>query len=170
MGAGAMLVGIAWRVQGGRPPLGVMGADALLMALATFVGCVSGDVLWVHLIVLSIVSFAGGMLVGVGNRGGVIGNQAIIAAVVFGRFPEPVAQAAGLAGLVLAGGAAQVLFLAVVRWPAPLSAQRRQTAAAYRALAALAGAPGRSSSLPAANVLDDAREGLAPRRCLATRR
>jgi uncharacterized membrane protein YccC len=161
MGAGAMLVGIAWRVQGGRPPLGVMGADALLMALATFAGCVSGSVLWVHLVVLCVVSLFAGMLVGVGNRGGVIGNQAIIAAVVFGRFPQPAGQAAGLAGLVLAGGAAQVLFLTVVRWPAPLRAQRRQTAAAYRALASLAGAPGRSSSLPAAKVLDTARDGMS---------
>ena len=98
LGAGAMLVGIAWRVQGGRPPLGVMGADALLMALATFVGCVSGNVLWVHLIVLSVVSLVGGMLVGVGNRGGVIGNQAIIAAVVFGRFPEPPPRRPGWPG------------------------------------------------------------------------
>src|ERR1700744_1053074 len=113
MGAGAMLVGIAWRAQGGRPPLGVMSADALLMALATFAGCVSGSVLWVHLIVLAVLSFGAGMLSGVGNRGGVVGNQAIIAAVVFGRFPQDVAQAAGLAGLVLAGGATQVLFLAV---------------------------------------------------------
>jgi uncharacterized membrane protein YccC len=161
MGAGAMLVGIAWRAQGGRPPLGVMSADALLMALATFVGCVSGSVVWVHLIVLAVVSFAGGMLSGVGNRGGVVGNQAIIAAVVFGRFPQDAAQAAGLAGLVLAGGAAQVLFLAVVRWPTPLGAQRSATAAAYRALATLAGAPGRSSSLPAAKVLDTARAGMS---------
>ncbi len=161
MGAGAMLVGIAWRVQGGRPPLGVMGADALLMSLATFAGCVSGSVLWVHLVVLSAVSLVGGLLVGVGNRGGVIGNQAIIAAVVFGRFPEPAAQAAGIAGLVLAGGAAQVLFLAVVRWPAPLRAQRRDTAAAYRALALLAGAPGRASGAPAAKVLDTARDGMS---------
>jgi len=161
MGAGAMLVGIAWRVQGGRPPLGVMGADALLMALATLVGCVSGSVLWVHLIVLCAVSLVGGLLVGVGNRGGVIGNQAIIAAVVFGRFPEPAGQAAGLAGLVLAGGWAQVLFLTVIRWPAPLRAQRRETAAAYRGLSALAGAEGRSSSLPAAKLLDTAREGMS---------
>ena len=28
MGAGAMLVGIAWRVTGGRPPVGVMTIDA----------------------------------------------------------------------------------------------------------------------------------------------
>ncbi len=161
MGAGAMLVGIAWRAQGGRPPLGVMSADALLMAIATFAGCVSGSVLWLHLIVLCIVSLFAGMLVGVGNRGGVVGNQAIIAAIVFGRFPEPVAQAAGLAGLVFAGGMAQVLFLTVIRWPAPLRAQRRETAAAYRALASLAGAPGRSSSVPAANLLDKARAGMS---------
>jgi uncharacterized membrane protein YccC len=161
MGAGAMLVGIAWRVRGGRPPLGVMTADALLMGFATFAGSVSGGVLWVHLIVLAALSLAGGMLVGVGNRGAVLGNQAIIAAVVFGRFYEPVAQAAALAGLVLAGGLVQVLFLSVIRWPAPLRAQRRQTAAAYRALASLAGAPGRSSSLPAASVLDAAREGMS---------
>ena len=56
---------------------------------------------------------------------------------------------------------AQVLFLTVIRWPAPLRAQRRETAAAYRALSALAGAPGRSSSLPAANVLDKARDGMS---------
>ena len=62
---------------------------------------------------------------------------------------------------MLAGGAAQVLFLSVIRWPAPLRAQRRATAAAYRALAALAGAPGRSSSLPAAKVLDKARDGMS---------
>src|SRR6202012_3694339 len=90
MGAGAMLVGIAWRVRGGRPPLGGVTADALLMGFATFAGSVSGGVLWVHLIVLAALSLAGGMLVGVGNRGAVLGNQAIIAAVVFGRFSEPV--------------------------------------------------------------------------------
>ena len=30
MGAGAMLVGIAWRVRGGRPPLAVLATDGLL--------------------------------------------------------------------------------------------------------------------------------------------
>ena len=50
----------------------------------------------------------------VGNRGGVIGNQAIIAFVVFGRFSEGAAQALGLATLVLTGGLAQVTFLSIV--------------------------------------------------------
>jgi hypothetical protein len=161
MGAGAMLVGIAWRIQGGRPPLGVMGLDALMMGLATFVGCLSGGVLWVHLIVLATVALVAGMLVGVGNRGGAIGNQVVIAALVFGRFSEPLGAAAGLAGLVMAGGLAQVLFQAVVRWPSPLRAQRIATAAGYRALAALATGSAGSTSLPAAAKLDAARDGLS---------
>jgi uncharacterized membrane protein YccC len=161
MGAGAMLVGIAWRVTGGRPPLAVMTVDASIMALSTFVGCVTGSVLWVHVLVLCLWSLAGGLLVGVGNRGGVVGNQAIIAVVVFGRFSQPPAQALGLAALVLTGGMAQVLFLSIIRWPLPLRAQRHATAHAYRKLAELAAAEGNASTLPAGAALDDAADGLA---------
>jgi Fusaric acid resistance protein-like len=161
MGAGAMLVGIAWRIQGGRPPLGVMSLDAFMMGLATLVGCVSGNVLAVHLVVLAAVGLVGGLLVGVGNRGGAIGNQMVIAALVFGRFPEPLAQAAGLAGLVVSGGIAQTLFQAIVRWPPPLRAQRSATAAAYRAVSTLGVGNPESTSLPAAALLDVARDGLS---------
>ena len=44
MGAGAMLVGIAWRVGGGRPPIALLATDATVMAISTFVGCVTGSV------------------------------------------------------------------------------------------------------------------------------
>jgi uncharacterized membrane protein YccC len=161
MGAGAMLVGIAWRTAGGRPPLAVMTVDALVMALSTLVGCVTGSVTWVHLIVLCVWSFMGGLLVGVGNRGGVIGTQAIIAAVVFGRFSEPAPAALGLAGLVLIGGLAQVLLQSIVRWPLPLRAQRTATAAAYRELAQLALATDDVAALAPAGALDDAERTLA---------
>jgi uncharacterized membrane protein YccC len=161
MCAGAMLVGIAWRIRGGRPPLGVMTLDAVMMGLATLVGCVSGGVLWVHLIVLAAVALIGGALVGVGNRGGAIGNQMVIAALVFGRFSEPLGQAAGLAGLVVSGGLAQVLFQGIVRWPTPLRAQRISTAAGYRALSTLATGGPEQTSLPAAALLDVARDGLS---------
>jgi uncharacterized membrane protein YccC len=161
MSVGAMLVGIAWRVSGGRPPLVVMATDATIMALATFLGCVTGSVLWLHLIVLCLVSASGGLLVGVGNRGGVIGNQAIIAVVAFGRFSEPAPAALGLAGLVLAGGLTQVVFLSLIRWPLPLRGQRTATAAAYRSLAQLAAGDDDASSLPAGAALDAAGERLA---------
>jgi uncharacterized membrane protein YccC len=161
MGAGAMLVGIAWRIAGGRPPLAVMTVDACIMALSTFVGCVTGSALWVHVVVLCLWSLGGGLLVGVGNRGGVVGNQAIIAVVVFGRFSEPAPQALGLAALVLVGGLAQVVFLTVARWPLPLRAQRHATAQAYRELAALAAEGRHVSTLNAGAALDEAADSLA---------
>jgi uncharacterized membrane protein YccC len=165
MGAGAMLVGIAWRIgipaHPGRPPLALLATDAAVMSLATFVGAVTGSESWLHLGVLCAGALIAGLLVSLGNRGGVIGTQALIAAVVFGRFSQPAAASAGLAGLVLAGGLAQVLFQGVVRWPAPLPAQRAATAAAYRVLSGLATASWETSTLPAGSALDDAQAGLS---------
>ncbi len=161
MSVGAMLVGMAWRATGGRPPLGAMAADTLMMGAATFLGCVTGSVTWLHIAVLCLLSAAGGLLFGIGNRGGVVGTQAVIAAVVFGRFSEPAPQALGLAALVMAGGGAQVAFLGVVRWPGALRTQREATAAAYRRLAELARAPAGASTLPAGAALDEASASLA---------
>ncbi|HJS96860.1 MAG TPA: hypothetical protein VJ741_21510, partial [Solirubrobacteraceae bacterium] len=161
MAAGAMLVGIAWRVRGGRPPLGVLAIDALVMSFSTFVGCATGSLPWLHFGLLCAWTLAGGLMVGIGNRGGVVGNQAIIAFVVFGRFSQPADASAALAGLVLAGGVSQVLFLGLVRWPTPLRVQRQATAAAYRKLAGLATASSETSTLPAATALDEAQSTLA---------
>ena len=161
MGAGAMLVGIAWRVTGGRPPLALMATDAVGMALSTFIGSVTGSVTWLHVAVLCLWGLMAGLLVAVGNRGGVVGTQSIIALVVFGRFSQPADQALGLATLVLTGGLAQVVFLSVARWPLPLRNQRAATASAYRALASLAAASDEASTLPAAEAIDDAEASLA---------
>jgi uncharacterized membrane protein YccC len=160
-GAGAMLVGIAWRVSGGRPPLALMATDAVGMAVSTFVGSVTGSVTWVHVAVLCLWGLMAGLLVAVGNRGGVVGTQSIIALVVFGRFSQPADQALGLATLVLTGGLAQVAFLSIVRWPLPLRNQRAATAGAYRALSALAAASDEASTLPAAEAVDQAEASLA---------
>jgi uncharacterized membrane protein YccC len=161
MGAGAMLVGIAWRVAGGAPPIVLLTFDALLMALATFLGSASGALPWLHLIVVFAWSLATGLLVALGRRGAVLGTQAIIGLVVFGRFSQPLPGALGLAGLVLAGGLAMVVFVAIVRWPTPLKIQRRAVAAAYRALAELACGPSDASTIPAATRLDEARTALS---------
>jgi uncharacterized membrane protein YccC len=161
MGAGAMLVGIAWRVAGGAPPIALLTFDALLMALATFLGSASGALPWLHLIVVFAWSLATGLLVALGRRGAVLGTQAIIGLVVFGRFSQPLPGALGLAGLVLAGGLAMVVFVAIVRWPTPLKIQRRAVAEAYRALAELASGPSDASTIPAATRLDEARTALS---------
>ncbi|HEX4009496.1 MAG TPA: FUSC family protein [Solirubrobacteraceae bacterium] len=161
MGAGAMLVGTAWRVTGGRPPLALMATDATVMAISTYVGCVTGSVAWVHIAIICVWSMMGGLLVGLGNRGGAIGTQAIIAVVVFGRFNEPAWPALGLATLVLVGGLAQVIILSIVRWPLPLRAQRHTTAEAFWALSELAAAGDDASTLPAGDALDAAEATLS---------
>ena len=161
MGAGAMLVGIAWRSGGGRPPLALMATDAAVMGLSTFVGCVTGSIGWLHLILICVWALAAGLLVSLGTRGAVVGSQAMIAVIVFGRFPEPVAQSLGLAASVLAGGLAQVLFQSVVRYPRPLRVQRQATAAAYRALAGVAVPSPEIATVPATGPLDEAEASLA---------
>ncbi|HUB03750.1 MAG TPA: FUSC family protein [Solirubrobacteraceae bacterium] len=161
MGAGAMLVGIAWRVGGGRPPIAVLAIDASLMSVSTFVGCVTGSVAWLHFVVLAVWALAGGLLVALGNRGGAVGTQSMIAFVVFGRFSQPAGPAFGLALLVLIGGFAQVVFQSIARWPPPLRWQRHATAEAYRALSRLASASAESSTLPAATALDAAQATLS---------
>jgi uncharacterized membrane protein YccC len=161
MGAGAMLVGVAWRVAGGRPPVALLTVDAVLMSFSTFLGSATGSLLWLHLLVVFAWSLTVGLLVALGRRGAVVSTQAVIGIVVFGRFAEPVGAALGLAGLVLAGGLAMVLFVAIVRWPSPLKLQRRAVADAYRALADLALAPRGASTIPAATGLDEARAALS---------
>jgi uncharacterized membrane protein YccC len=161
MGAGAMLVGVAWRTGGGRPPLATMSAVTVLMALSTFVGASTGRVPWLHLALLVVWGYAGGLLVTLGRRPAIVGTQAIIAIVVFGRFAQPIPQAAGLAGLVLLGGAAQVAFALLVRWPPSLRVQRDSLARGLRAVADLAVAPAGASSVPAAIVIDQAQATLA---------
>ncbi|HWF35767.1 MAG TPA: FUSC family protein [Solirubrobacteraceae bacterium] len=160
MGAGAMLVGIAWRVGGGRPPVATMLIDTAVMALSTFAGAATGRLAWVHLVLLVMWAFAGGLMVAAGPRTTVVGNQAIIAFVVFGRFSQPVPAALGLAGLVLAGGLVQVLFSALFGAPPALALQRSAVAEAYRSLARIASDPGVPTGTAAAS-LDEAERKLA---------
>lgn len=98
MGAGALLVGIAWRVGGGPPPVGLLTVDALLMALSTFLGSATGSLPWLHLVVVFVWALAAGLLVALGRRGAVVGTQAVIGLVVFGRFGEPPAGGSGSPG------------------------------------------------------------------------
>jgi uncharacterized membrane protein YccC len=163
MGAGSMLVAVAWRVGGGPPPLALLTVDAVLLALATVLGSVTGSRPALHIVVLFAWTLVVGLLVALGRRGAVVATQSVIGAVVFGRFAEPLSGALGLAGLVLAGGLATVLFVAVVRWPTPLKLQRQAVARVYAALAQLAASAPSASTLPAAARLDEARRALASR-------
>jgi len=158
MGAGAMLVGVAWRAGGGRPPLGTMATTTAVMGLSTFAGAATGQYAGLHFAVVAGWSFVAGLLVALGPRGGTVGLQAIIAIIVFGRFPQPLPAAAGLAGLVVAGGLVQVLSCGLVGLSPGLRPQRAALVVAYGRLASLAASGG--PSVPVSASLDDAQSTL----------
>ncbi len=137
MGVGAMLVGVVWRGGDGPlvPPIGAMTAATCALAFSTVTGTLTGHWEWLHLVILALVCLVAGVATCLGRSGVVVGTQAIIAFVVFGRFPESVAGAFGLAALVAAGGAAQTLFAFAVAFPIAWRRQRRALATAYRRLA-----------------------------------
>ncbi len=109
---------------------------------------------------LVIFCLVAGSAVSLGRRGSVVGNQSLIAFIVFGRFPESLPRALALTGLVLAGGVAQTLFAALVAVPIAWRRQREALAAAYLALAEFT-AEVTPSSIPAAAALDAAESVLA---------
>jgi len=157
MGVGAMLVGVSWRAGNGPliPPIGTMVAANVALTLSTLMGTLTGRWPWLHLGVLLVVCLVAGLSTSLGRRGIAPGNQAIIAYVVFGRFPENFANACGLAGLVLAGGVAQTLFSWLIGVPAAWRRQRQALASAYHKLADLLNAVD-SSGAPSASALEEA--------------
>ena len=160
LGAGAMLGGVAWRAAGpDDPPIGTMLAAVAGLGLATFAGSASGRYPWLHLTLLIVLAVCAGLLVSLGRRGSVPGTQSIIAYVVFGRFPQPLDSALGLAGLVMAGAGSQAAFASIVALPPAWRLQRQALADAYRRLAALASNPAVNSA-PAAAALDGAETKL----------
>lgn len=162
MGVGAMLVGVAWRAGDGPliPPIPTMVVATLALTISTMIGTLTGRWPWLHLGVLVLVCLVAGLATSLGRRGISPGNQAVIAYVVFGRFPEDFTTAVGLASLVLAGGTAQTLFAFVVGTPVAWRRQRQTLARAYRRLADLTGAL-EGSAAASARALEDADTVLA---------
>jgi uncharacterized membrane protein YccC len=162
MGAGAMLTGVAWRAGNGPliPPIGTMAGAALALGAATLAGTLSGRWAWLHLVLLVVFCLVAGSAASLGRRGLVVGTQSVIAFIVFGRFPENLAHALALTGLVLGGGAAQVLFAATVAVPLAWRRQRAALAAAYGTLAKFTDED-EPFTAPMAAAFDDADKLLA---------
>lgn len=140
MAAGALLAGIPAAINSGRMSLRALGVVSLTMAVSTFVGSASGQLGWVHTVILALWCLMAGLLLGLGSPATSIGTQGIAAMIVFGRFSEPPGAALHLAGYVLAGGLIATLIVAVTRPPVTSALQRDAIAAGFAALAELAGA------------------------------
>ncbi|HET9074099.1 MAG TPA: FUSC family protein [Solirubrobacteraceae bacterium] len=162
LGVGAMLVGVAWRAGDGpaTPPLGTMAAAAVMLTLSTVIGTVTGRWPWLHLATLFVLCVWAGLSSALGRRGSVVGTQTLIAFIVFGRFPESLVGGLRLAGLVLGGACAQLLFAALVGAPLAWRRQRRLLRDAYAQLAAIAGQLS-ASTVSAAEAFDAADAALA---------
>lgn len=162
MGVGAMLVGVAWRAGDGPsvPPIGTMAAAAAALAIASLCGSLTGRWPWLHLTVLALFCLLAGAATALGRRGTVPGTQALIAFIVFGRFPQPLGTALAGSALVLAGGACQIALASLVALPMAWRRQRAGVALAYQRLSELAGSI-LSSSLAAASALEAAERLLS---------
>jgi uncharacterized membrane protein YccC len=143
--AGALPAGIAGFGGGQGSRANVMVATASGMAISTFVGGLVAGHLPATLVVLIVWGFAAGIVVVLGREATIIGTQAVMGLVVFGRFPSTVVSAAVHAGWVLAGGGFQGLLAAVIRPPQRFATERRALADSYRDLARFATDPARSA-------------------------
>lgn len=150
--AGALPAGVAGIGGGFKSRAGLILATAIGMSASTFVGSLVAGHTAITLVVLVLWGFAAGIVVVLGREATIIGTQAVMGLVVFGRFPGSVDVAAVHAAYVLSGGAFQGVLAAVFRSPQRFAAERRTLAAAYAELAATARDP-RRSSLPAADQI-----------------
>ena len=131
------------------------------MAVATFVGAISGLVPPVHLVLLAAAGFGAGLLVAAGRGATQVGVNATIALLVFGRLTGTPATAALHATWVLAGGLFQFALAIAARSQRPLRSQRAALASAYEALAAAAADEG-PPPISVAEAAATAREAIGP--------
>lgn len=150
--AGALPAGVAG--MGGAPGsnTGVIGATAIGMAVSTFVGGLVAGHLGPTLAVLAIWGFVAGLTAVLGREATIVGTQAVMGLIVFGRFPGGIATSAAHAGLVLAGAGLQGVLAATIRSPRRFAAERRVLGAVYDELARVARDPEHPAAAAAAQT------------------
>jgi uncharacterized membrane protein YccC len=142
-GAGALPAGVAGMGGWPRNNSALVIGTTIGMAASTFVGGLVAGHTVTTVLVLAAWAFAAGLVVVLGREASVVGTQAVLGLVVFGRFPGSVASSAAHAGWVLAGGGFQAVLAFAIRPPQRFGAERRTLAAAYAELAQLARDPNR---------------------------
>ncbi len=137
---GAVSVGFGSFQGAYRSRAAVMLFAAVGMALSVFVGSLAGHSDAAAIAVAAIWGLGGGLLVALGPAASFVGLQSVVAVLIAGGFPTGLADAAGRAALVFAGGLVQTL-LVVMIWPLRrFRAERESLAAAFRSLASYAAA------------------------------
>ncbi|HET7531426.1 MAG TPA: FUSC family protein [Mycobacteriales bacterium] len=136
--AGALPVGVAAMTGAFGPPTALMLATTVGMTVSTFAGSLVAGHPVATVLALAVWGFAAGILVALGRAATVVGVQAVVAFIVFGRYPGGVSLSAVHAAWVLAGAAVQIGCAHLLRMPQRFGRERRAVAAAYGSLAVFA--------------------------------
>lgn len=114
---------------------------ALAAGVAAFAGATLGQWRDALLVAAAVWGFAAALLVAIGPNATRAGLISMILLVIMGADPQAPARAAGVAGLIFAGGALQTLF-AIAAWPLQrYRPERLALASAFAGLAAVARQP-----------------------------
>jgi uncharacterized membrane protein YccC len=152
--AGALPVGVAAMTGAFGPPTALMLATTAGMTMSTFVGSLVAGHPAATVPTLAVWGFAAGLMVALGQAATIVGVQAVVAFIVFGRYPGGVAISAAHAGWVLAGALVQIGCAHLLRTPQRFARERRAVGAAYDALGTLArGVLGGAAGAPAAEAI-----------------
>jgi len=144
---GAVSVGFGSFQGAYRSRAAVMVAASLAMAVAMLAGSLAGWSDVASIVVATGAAFAGALAVALGAAGGFVGLQAIVAVLIATGFPAAPRDAALRGLMVLGGGLAQTVLVALL-WPLRrFSAERAAIADAYRSLARYA------ASLPSGDAV-----------------
>jgi uncharacterized membrane protein YccC len=154
---GALSVGIPSVIAAPRPRVAVLTSTAAAMAFGTFVGSSTSAYAGLHVVAVAAFAFVCGLLVAVEPVATVVGLNAVVGLVVYGRFPASPQTALQSACLVAAGGLFQVVLAVVVRGRAQVGRALTGLSRAYRELSSYAAALDlERSGLPTAAAIDAA--------------
>lgn len=153
-GLGALSVGLPSVSASNRRPLRTMVGTTITIALAAFIAT-SATTLWLNVVLLGLISFAGAIVVILGEGATTIGIQAIITFVVFASFKVPISQVLLLVAYVGIGGTIQVVLITLVHWSTTLQRQKTALSLAYKQLGQAIWGVGQTN-IQAGNSLDAA--------------
>ena len=149
--AGALPVGVAAMTGTVTAPTGLLLATSLGMAASTFVGSLCAGHPAAVLASLAVWGYVAGLFVVLGRAATITGVQAVVALIVFGRYPGGVATSAVHAAAVLAGGLLQIGYAVLLRLPRSYGPERTALSDLYQRLTALAA--GRSYGGPSGEAI-----------------
>jgi hypothetical protein len=146
---GAVSVGFGSFQGAYRSRAAVMVSASLAMGLAMTAGSLAGRSDAASILVATAAAFLGGLVVALGASAAFVGLQAVVAVLIATGFPAGLHEASIRGAIVLGGGLAQTLLVALL-WPLRrFPAERAAMAEVYRSLAGYAAAlPGDEAAPP----------------------